>query len=100
MLWVCISRSGDRRGVTVDSATLHISKEIKEVFNYALVWGTSTKHDPMRCGLSHVLQDEDVLQIVPKTVSQQKKSKDYAKKVQQARDALAERRKTKKPLKT
>lgn len=35
------------------------------------VWGRSTKHDPMRCGLAHQLQDEDVLQIVPKTVTQQ-----------------------------
>lgn len=35
------------------------------------VWGRSTKHDPMRCGLAHPLQDEDVLQIVPKTITQQ-----------------------------
>lgn len=35
------------------------------------VWGRSTKHDPMRCGLAHQLQDEDVLQIVPKTITQQ-----------------------------
>jgi hypothetical protein len=39
------------------------------------------------------------LQIVPKTVAQQKRSKDYSKRVQAARDALADRRK-KKPLKT
>ena len=92
--------SSQRRGVTVEAATTSISKEIKEVFNYALVWGTSTKHDPQRCGLSHVLEDQDVLQIVPKTVSQQKKAKDYAKKVQAARDALAERGKSKPKLKT
>lgn len=35
------------------------------------MWGRSTKHDPMRCGLAHPLQDEDVLQIVPKTITQQ-----------------------------
>lgn len=35
------------------------------------VWGRSTKHDPMRCGLAHPLDDEDVLQIVPKTITQQ-----------------------------
>ncbi|CAM9533038.1 unnamed protein product [Chrysoparadoxa australica] len=89
----------ERRGVTVDSACHHISKEMKDVFNYALVWGRSTKHSPQRCGLSHNLCDEDVLQIVPKTVAQQKRSKDYAKKVQASRDALAEKRK-KKPLRS
>ena len=31
---------------------------------YALVWGTSAKHQPMRVGKDHVLHDEDVVQIV------------------------------------
>ena len=31
---------------------------------YALVWGTSAKHYPQRCGLVHVLEDEDVVQLV------------------------------------
>ena len=39
---------------------------IDQAFNYALIWGTSSKHYPQRCGLSHVLEDEDVVQIVKK----------------------------------
>ena len=34
-------------------ATESISKELHEIFNYALVWGRSTKYDPQRCGFSH-----------------------------------------------
>ena len=44
-------------------------KSIQELFlklmrRYALVWGTSAKHQPMRVGKDHVLADEDVVQIV------------------------------------
>nr|GEX81045.1 omega-amidase, chloroplastic-like isoform X3 [Tanacetum cinerariifolium] len=38
---------------------------VKEV-KYVLVWGSSARHSPQHCGLSHVLQDEDVVQIVKK----------------------------------
>jgi hypothetical protein len=40
---------------------------LKDV-KYVLVWGTSARHYPQHCGLSHVLQDEDVVQIVKKKV--------------------------------
>ncbi len=45
------------------------------------------------------MADEDVFQVCTKTQAQQRKSKDYGKRAQAAKDALAERRK-KKPLKT
>lgn len=35
-------------------------------FKYALVWGTSTKYSPQRVGVSHIMADEDVIQIVKK----------------------------------
>ena len=38
--------SSQRHGVTVEAATARISKELLVVFNYAEVWGTSTKHSP------------------------------------------------------
>lgn len=31
-----------------------------------LVWGSSVKHQPQRVGIEHVLNDEDVVQIVKK----------------------------------
>jgi len=34
----------------------------------ALVWGSSVKHQPQRVGKDHVLNDEDVIQIVKKYV--------------------------------
>lgn len=40
-------------------------KEVK----YVLVWGTSARHYPQHCGLGHVLNDEDVVQIVKKKVN-------------------------------
>lgn len=32
----------------------------------ALVWGSSVKHQPQKVGIEHVLNDEDVVQIVKK----------------------------------
>lgn len=43
-----------------------IHKAIMKNFKYALVWGVSSKHKPQRVGKDHVLQDEDIVQIVKK----------------------------------
>ena len=32
----------------------------------ALVWGSSVKHNPQKVGRDHVLNDEDVVQLVKK----------------------------------
>ncbi|KAH8061059.1 GTP binding protein [Aureococcus anophagefferens] len=85
---------GLRHGITVEAATARISKELLVVFNYAEVWGTSTKHSPQRVGLSHVLQDEDVFQIIGQTNHQQKLDKNYSQRVQDYNRMIAEKRKT------
>lgn len=36
------------------------------LFYSALVWGSSVKHQPQKVGKDHVLNDEDVVQIVKK----------------------------------
>ena len=73
--------SAERDGLTVAAVCKSISKELLEIFNFALVWGKSTKYNPQRVGSTHVLSDEDVVQIVPKTLVQQKQSKDYRARV-------------------
>ena len=39
---------------------------ILKQFKYALVWGSSAKHRPQRVGKEHILEDEDIVQIVKK----------------------------------
>ena len=43
-----------------------IHKSILKEMKYALVWGSSVKHQPQKVGKDHVLEDEDVVQIVKK----------------------------------
>jgi len=90
--------SSARKGLTVQAAGEEISRDFLKAFNYALVWGRSTRHDPQRVGLQHQLCDEDVIQIVTKTVTQQKHDKNYVNVVQAHNDQIKKRRKG--PLKT
>lgn len=43
-----------------------IHRDFKDKFKYALVWGSSAKHSPQKCGLSHVVDDEDVVTLFTK----------------------------------
>ena len=70
-----------RDGLTVEAVCKSVSQELLEIFSFALVWGRSTKYNPQRVGSTHFLADEDVVQIVPKTLVQQKHSKDYRQRV-------------------
>lgn len=47
----------------------HIHRSLLRDIKYVLVWGSSAKHYPQRCGTQHMLMDEDVVQIVKKKVS-------------------------------
>lgn len=60
--------TSDRGGTTLEALCRQIHNSMVGEFKYALVWGTSSKHYPQRCGLSHPLEDEDVVQIVKKKV--------------------------------
>ena len=55
-----------RRGVTVENVCKSIHRSLVNDFNFALVWGVSAKHAAQRVGLDHVLEDEDVIQVVKK----------------------------------
>lgn len=51
---------------TVEEFCSRIHKSLLEQFKYALVWGSSVKHNPQKVGKDHLLNDEDVVQIVKK----------------------------------
>lgn len=50
--------SHDRGGTSVKAFVGQISSHLLKEFRYALVWGTSSKHMPQRCGKAHHLEDE------------------------------------------
>ena len=57
----------EQRGpVTVESAVVRLHRGIMNEFSRAIVWGRSVKHSPQIVGKDHVLDDEDVMQIVKK----------------------------------
>ncbi|KAK2956218.1 putative GTP-binding protein [Blattamonas nauphoetae] len=49
---------------TVENFCNKIHKAIMPQFKYALVWGTSVKFNPQHVGKDHLLEDEDIVQIV------------------------------------
>merc|ERR1712061_743027 len=51
---------------TLEDFCNKIHRTILKEFKYALVWGSSVKHQPQKVGKDHVLNDEDVVQIVKK----------------------------------
>jgi len=55
-----------RNGVTVTHVCHAIHRTLANDCKYALVWGKSTKFNPQRVGMHHVMADEDVIQIVKK----------------------------------
>lgn len=55
-----------RANSSVEHVCHAIHRSIVAVFRYALVWGRSTKYSPQRVGISHVVADQDVIQIVKK----------------------------------
>ena len=72
-----------RYGITIESLCNQIHKSLAKDFKYALVWGSSTKHSPQHSGIQHVLHDEDVVQIMKRTVQEEMHMKDRAITVQE-----------------
>eukprot|EP01006_Ploeotia_vitrea_P039335 TRINITY_DN66336_c6_g3_i1.p2 TRINITY_DN66336_c6_g3~~TRINITY_DN66336_c6_g3_i1.p2 ORF type:complete len:366 (-),score=190.48 TRINITY_DN66336_c6_g3_i1:54-1151(-) len=55
-----------RRGATIRHVCHHIHRTFESNFKYAQVWGTSAQHQGQRVGLTHVVEDEDVVQLMSK----------------------------------
>lgn len=55
-----------RGKTTVEDFCNKIHRSIIKEFKNGLVWGSSVKHQPQKVGIEHVLDDEDVVQIVKK----------------------------------
>ncbi|XP_067859197.1 developmentally-regulated GTP-binding protein 2 isoform X3 [Heptranchias perlo] len=55
-----------RKSASVEHVCHRIHRTLASQFKYALVWGTSTKYSPQRVGLTHIMEHEDVIQIVKK----------------------------------
>jgi small GTP-binding protein len=53
-----------RRNSTIEDVCNKIHRSLKKEFRYGLVWGKSVKFGGQRVGLTHVLEDEDVLTII------------------------------------
>lgn len=53
-----------KRGATIGGFCESIHKTLLKEMKHAMVWGTSAKHHPQVVGQAHVLDDEDVVQIV------------------------------------
>jgi uncharacterized protein len=54
-------------GFSIFAAINQIHRELVMNFKEASVWGKSVKYSPQKCGLQHILCDEDVLQILKKS---------------------------------
>lgn len=55
-----------RSDSTVGDLCHSIHRDFKDKFKYALVWGSSAKHSPQKCGLTHKIHDEDVVSLFTK----------------------------------
>lgn len=55
-----------RRGDTIENLCKRLHKDFIKNFRYAQVWGKSVKFPGQRVGLSHKLEDEDIVTIVLK----------------------------------
>lgn len=55
-----------QRHSTIEDVCNSIHRDFKTKFKYAMVWGTSVKYSPQKCGLAHQVNDEDVVSLLTK----------------------------------
>lgn len=55
-----------RNGSSIGDLCHSIHRDFKDKFKYSLVWGSSAKHSPQKCGLNHKIHDEDVITLFTK----------------------------------
>ena len=51
---------------TIQSFCDKLHRQLMKDFKYAWVWGSSVKHNPQKVGKEHILDDEDIIQVVKK----------------------------------
>ena len=52
-----------KKGATVKTLAGIIHKDFYKKFKFARVWGKSAKHEGMKAGLGHILEDQDVVEF-------------------------------------
>lgn len=55
-----------RNGASVEAVCHSIHRSMVASFKYALVWGTSVKFNPQRVGSTHIMNHEDIIQVITK----------------------------------
>ena len=53
-----------RKNATIGDVCDKLHRSMRKDFRYAMVWGKSVKFGGQRVGITHTLQDEDVLTII------------------------------------
>lgn len=101
-----ITQQRGNKTPSVENAVGMLHKSLLDEFKSALVWGASVRSSPQACGLKHLLQDEDIMQIVKLTPAE-KSRKAHGKKTGQtlagtniAADPKNKGKEEKKPIKT
>ncbi len=52
-----------KKKASVRDLALNVHKDFVKKFDFARVWGKSAKHEGMKCGLKHVLESGDVVEL-------------------------------------
>lgn len=53
-----------RKGITIGEVCERLHRDLRKNFRFALVWGKSVKHPAQRVGISHIVENGDIIQIV------------------------------------